>query len=169
MICHILTTSPQAEFHVRDELHALGHSAVVPVEFKWKTHAFGRKLVSPCPQKRPRLPGYVFAAFDFEPNWYELEQVRGWTGLIHMDGRPATLTASQFSALEALSVPIQAIREAGTRLRPGDRVRIKRGANAELEAIVETIKNGKAVARVSLFGKTHRTTVALDALQSHPG
>lgn len=169
MIRHVLTTSPQAEFHVRDELHWLGHAALVPVAFRWRTHAFGKKIKAPTPQRVQRVPGYVFAAFEREPNWFELERVRGWTGLVFADGRLATLSRSQFDAIEALSVPIQAIKSPESKYRAGDRVRILRGANAELEAIVETIKNGKVVATVDLLGKRHRTTVALDALQAHPG
>ena len=168
MICHILTTAPQTEFHVRDELHALGYAALVPVEFKWKTHAFGRKLKAPCPQKVPRLPGYVFASFDYEPNWYELERVRGWTGIIHVDGRPAAIPPSQFAALEALSVPIQAIPSKGRKLSPGDRVKIKRGAFAELDAVVETIRKGKVVATVHLFGRPSSVTFKSNDIQLHP-
>jgi transcription antitermination factor NusG len=60
--------------------------------------------------------------------------------------------------VEALSVPVAAI-QTETRWRVGEKVRIKKGALAELEGIIEVIRKGKPVASVEMFGKRHQVTL----------
>lgn len=155
MSWHILTVAPQAEFKVRDDLHELGLSAVVPVEFRLRKAARNQ---APKPLRRARVPGYVFADVD---DYHALHNVKGWTGSIAMDGRPYVLTAQQVAAVQALSVPLQAM-EVGSRWRVGDRIAIKRGAIAELTGIIEIIKRGKARVRVDMLGKQHRNWIDLN-------
>jgi transcription antitermination factor NusG len=152
MAWHILTVAPQSEFKVRDELHELGWSALVPVEFRFRRPPRGGK---PLPIRKPRLPGYVFADV---ATWRGLHGLRGWVGSIHSDGGPYRLTGAQVAAVEALSVPVAAI-QTETRWRVGEKVRIKRGALAELEGIIEVIRRGKPVASVEMFGKRHQVTL----------
>jgi transcription antitermination factor NusG len=161
MAWHILTVAPQREFAVRDELHELGWSALVPVEFRFRRPPRGGK---PLPIRKPRLPGYVFADV---ATWRGLHGLRGWVGSIHSDGGPYRLTGAQVAAVEALSVPVAAI-QTETRWRVGEKVRIKRGALAELEGIIEVIRRGKPIAAVEMFGKTHRVALDPDIIERVP-
>ena len=169
MTWHILLTTPGAEFKVRDELHRKGAWALVPVEFRLSKRKDARPL------KRPVLPGYVFAMIDdwrilHTPNLrtvrfgdddfrHEVGTPQPMDGLrarpiATIDGRPVVLTQKQVDALQVLSRPLAALRSPGKRLRPGDRIRIKVGAFAELSALVDNISTkGKAVAIVELFGR----------------
>ncbi len=169
MAWHILLTTPGAEFKVRDELHRKGTWALVPVEFKLSKRKESRPL------RRPVMPGYVFAKID---NWTAILQpsirtvrvgdddfahepgaLRPMEGLrarpvATFEGRPVELTKEQVDALEILSRPASALKTPGKKLRPGDRIRIKVGAFAQLSALVDAIgAKGRAVAIVELFGR----------------
>lgn len=147
MAWHILLTTPGSEFKVRDELHRKGAWALVPVEFRLSKRKDARPL------KRPVLPGYCFALID---DWRIVQNIDGMRSrpVLMLDGRPAVMTDREVKALEVLSRPLAALRSPGKRLRPGDRIRIKVGAFAELSALVDNISTkGKAVAIVELFGR----------------
>jgi transcription antitermination factor NusG len=159
MTWHILTVAPQREFAVRDELHELGWSALVPVEFRFRKV---KRNTKPLPVRSPRVPGYVFA--DVE-TWHSLRSVPDWWGIIHSDGRPYRMSEMQISAVEALSVSAAAI---PGKWQPGQRIRIKRGALTQLEGIIEVIRKGKPVASVEMFGKTHRVTLDPDIIERVP-
>lgn len=153
MAWHILLVTPGNEFRVRDELHRKGAWSLVPVEFRLSKGKDQRAL------KRPVLPGYCFAEIE---NWQILDRIDGLRSrpVLMMEGRPAPLTQREVNALEVLSRPLMAIRSPGKRLRPGDRIRIKVGAMADLSGCIDRItKAGKAVALVELFGRTSPVTL----------
>ncbi len=147
MSWHILRAAPRSEFKIRDELHWLGLSALVPVEFSVASFGKGREAI----RKAPIVRGYVFA--DVSPrDWSSIAAIREVKGAMLINDRPATLHASEVEALELLSKPLH--RPNSSRLRPGDQVAIRRGAFASLRGVVDRIeKNGKVVAMVELFGK----------------
>lgn len=160
MAWHILLTTPGSEFKVRDELHRKGAWALVPVEFRLSKRKDQRPL------KRPVLPGYCFALID---DWRIVQNIDGMRSrpVLMLDGRPAVMTDREVKALEVLSRPLAAIRMPGNRLRPGDRIKIKVGAMADLSACIERItKKGKAVAVVELFGKTNHVTLTPDQYEA---
>jgi transcription antitermination factor NusG len=149
----ILTTAPLTEFRARDEMIELGIAALVPVEFRmrqWaKVKRFTRKTV---------LPGYLFALIG-PADWAAVRAIDGVRLPLRSDGRWATLTPSQVLALETLSQPAQQ-GQIDHNYRLGDLIRIRRGAMAELEAVIASLDGGQIVAVVSMFGKEHRVQVA---------
>ena len=148
----ILTTTPQNEFKARDELHRLGISALVPVEFRMRQCATVKSFT-----KRPVLPGYLFAGLG--PNdWSSVRAVDGVRLPLRSDGRWAILTPSQVSALETLSQPAEQ-RQSGHVYRIGDRIRIRRGAMAELEAVVASLDGPRLTVETMMLGKGHRVRV----------
>ena len=156
MAWHILLTTPGNEFKVRDELHRKGAWSLVPVEFRLSKGRDQRAL------KRPVLPGYCFAEIE---NWNILDRIDGLRSrpVLMMEGRPAPLTQREVDAIEVLSRPLMALRSPGKRLRPGDRIRIKVGAMADLSGCIDRItKNGRAVALVEMFGKTSEVALTAD-------
>ena len=152
----ILRVSPNSEFRVRDDLHRLGLAALVPVEFTVSRFGKGKETI----RKAPVIRGYVFAGLDVH-DWSSVTAIREVKGALWIDGRPARLTGSQTAALELLSRPAQRANSSGW--SPGDKVRVRRGAFAELDAIVSQIKRGHVIATVQMLGKAH--TVKLDADQ----
>ena len=157
----ILTCRPRMEFRARDEIHGLGLSALVPVEFKLRQMA---KAITRI--KRPVLPGYVFAALPTADDWHAIGGIDGVRLPLRLDGRWATLTAAQVRALEVLSQPAEQSRNEGSAHRIGDRIRIRRGAMAELEAVVASVAGGNIVAIVDLFGKQHQVTVPAEQVEA---
>ena len=162
----ILRVSPNSEFRVRDELHKLGLSALVPVEFRSYrvvNKSFDRRQITDVDVKHRKLPvirGYVFAGLDVH-DWASVTAIREVKGALWIDGRPARLTGTQTAALELLSRPAQRANASGW--SPGDKVRVRRGAYGELEAIVSQIKRGHVIATVEMMGKLH--TVKLNPYQ----
>lgn len=154
---NILRCAPCTEFKVRDELHRLGIAALVPVEFTVSKFSRGKEAI----RKSPVVRGYVFASIT---DWMAISRVRGIKGAVTIDGAPYTLTRSQTDALELLSRPLQRSNRSGW--SPGDKVRVRRGAYTELEAVVQDIKKGKVVVVTSLFGKQMEVTVPAEQLEA---
>ena len=146
-------TTPQMEFKVRDALIDLDVGALVPVEFRWA------KRKDADPLKRPLIPGYCFADVQ---NWSQLQRVDGLRArpVLMIDGRPAAMSAAAVKAVERLSKPLSALRDAGRRVKIGDRLRVKLGHLTDLQADVARITaKGQPVALVTMFGKSHEVTL----------
>lgn len=167
----ILRVSPNSEFRVRDDLHQLGLSALVPVEFKlirkWVTVWVMRNGVEIAEKqqrflKQPVIRGYVFAGLDV-CDWASVTAIREVKGALWIDGRPARLTGTQTAALELLSRPANRSNASGW--SPGDITRVRKGAWTEFEAVVQSIKKGKIVAIVNLFGRPNEVTLSPDQLE----
>lgn len=155
----ILRTAPCSEFRVRDELHRLDIAALVPVEFSVSRFGHGRETI----RKAPVIRGYVFASLDVQ-DWAAVTAIREVKGALWIDGRPARLTGSQTAALELLSRPASRANSSGW--SPGDKVRVRRGAYAELAAVVSQIKRGHVIATVEMLGKLHTVKVNADQLEA---
>ena len=154
---HILLAQPAREFRIRDDLIERGVRALVPVELRLG------KGKAPVALKRALLPGYVFAEIG---DWGALSTLDGLRSrpVLAIGATPAALTQREVNALEALSRPLTALRQQGTRLRPGDRIRIKVGAMADLSGAIDRItRAGKAVALLELFGKLHEHVIEDDS------
>ena len=149
----VLTCTPQTEFASRDALHRIGLAALVPVEFRMRQAAKVKSFT-----RRPVLPGYVFASRDCLDQWPDVRRIDGLRLPLRIDGRCAMLTPVQVSALELLSQPAEQ-RQTGHSYRIGDRIRIRRGAMAELEAVIASLDGGRFVAAVELFGKQHHVKI----------
>lgn len=154
---NILRCAPCTEFKVRDELHRLGIAALVPVEFCVSKFNRGKEAI----RKAPVMRGYVFASIT---DWMAIASVRGLKGAVTVDGQPYRLSPSQTVAIEMLSRPLQRANRSGW--SPGDKVRVRRGAMAELNAIVADIRKGKVVVVTEMFGKPMTVTVPADQLEA---
>lgn len=161
MIWHALKVRPQKERDVRNELFALGAHALVPVEFKPCT--IGRRRTH---RIRPIAPGYVFAAWDGRVPWGELRLVDGYVGPMAFGPRLATLTQAQVDALELLSTDAPGHAKALYRYKIGDRVRVERGARAEIMALVRALDERGAVVEYEMLQRSWRQHVPHEAL--HP-
>ena len=155
----ILRTAPCSEFRVRDELHRLDIAALVPVEFSVSRFGKGRETI----RKAPVIRGYVFAGLG-DHDWASVTAIREVKGALWIDGRPARLTGSQTAALELLSRPASRANSSGW--SPGDVARVRKGAWAQFEAVVQSIKKGKIVAIVNLFCRPNEVTLSPDQLEA---
>lgn len=159
---HVLRVRPGSELACRDALHLdMQRHALVPVEIV-RRESRRRKMFH---VRQPLVPGYVFARLT-DADWPGVRLIKGVTGVLLTDARPATLSADQIEAVERLSraaaLPAGSERRA---LAAGDRVSIRRGPWAELSGVVEMIERGRVVALVDLLGTTSRVRLEPDAVE----
>lgn len=160
MSWYIVKVSPQRERSVRNDLTELyAIPAYVPVEIDSTRYGRGKESI----RVRPLIRGYVFADLD-EHTWRHVSAHRLCHGVVTFGGSAATLTGKQVKALEHLSQGIKP-RQA-RKWTIGDRLRIRRGAFAELEAIIAKINQGQIVATVEMFGKQHQVIITEDLLEA---
>jgi hypothetical protein len=154
----VLLTAPQREFKVRDELTLSEVEAYVPVEFRLGKGRLARAL------KRPVAPGYVFANVS---DWGMLRTIDGLRSrpVCLVDSLPVQLTANEVTAIQALSRPLTELSGPTHRLRPGERIAIKRNHLATIYALVTRIdKKGRPIATVDMLGKSHDVVVTEDMI-----
>lgn len=159
MIWHAYKTAAQAEFRIQEKMIALGARTVVPAQWQWRRV----KNARPVPRRRPVIPGYVFAGFNEVP-WWALSVVDGLHGVVSFDGRPAIIPDKVIPSIAALEQPLRELSQ-GPRFRMGQAIKIKRGAFAELAAVVDGFERGKVVAIVHMFGKSARVPVSMEHLE----
>lgn len=145
----VLRTTPIGEFRVRDGLHQIGLDAYVPVEFSVSKFGRGREAI----RRHPIARGYVFARVPFDA-WHRLSSIREIRGAILVGERPVTLSQAEIDAVELLSRPLERPRGKGRQWSPGDRAVIRKGAWAQLSAVVSRVERGRVVAAVEMFGRT---------------
>lgn len=157
--------TPQLEFSVAEALDKLGtEKVIVP-----KISVTKRTKDGLWHRLRPVAPGYVFAAYHgydaLAAAWAPTRLVKGCHGVVGIDNRPSLLTPMDIRALYAMEVAAAEPHvEAG--LKPGDKLRIKRGRHADLAAVVSRLSRGQVIASVSLFGKSHEVSIPLDQVEA---
>jgi len=165
----IFKVSPNHEFKVAAELRDIRVSARVPKDYIMRR--FGLK----GQQRQAEVPlirGYVFASFDkHTPRAADLEDIEHLHGVLRRGfattGEPVTVTSADLERLDSLAKPLASLGPA-PKLNPGDRIPIRKGAWATVDMIVDTIRGTKVVGWAELFGKRHRVSVPIDAIQMHP-
>jgi transcription antitermination factor NusG len=134
------------EFAVRAELIADGYDAIVPERMRYRTNAKGAKV----PRISPLIPGYVFAKVPPDAISYA-KRIHGVRGVVEFGGNYGTLTSSEVRALRIMGER----EDAGptqSRFKAGQRIRMRRGAWAELQGLIVRLGGGKARVEVELFG-----------------
>lgn len=165
MIWHVFRARPQKERDVRNEMFELGASALVPVEFK-------PTRVSVAGNRRrthriaPIAPGYVFAGWPGIIPWAGLHQITGYIGPVALGGTLAVLTQRQIDALQLLSSDAPSNVRPLRSYKPGDRIPIKRGAMAEIMALVTELDDKGAVVEFEMANRRFRQHMPHEAL--HP-
>lgn len=151
---YALITLPQRESAARQWLdRRLGVYSFFPVKAE-RRHVRGRWI-----ERQSRyLPGYLFARFPAEPNWYELLQspfvhnaIRG------SDGYPGRLHPDSLTAIKAMATVDDEIEHRwhlAARPRRGDRVRVKQGAFAGWDGLeVVEVVAGNVRLSLRLLGR----------------
>lgn len=111
----------------------------------------------------PMVRGLVFAKGDL--HWSDIRKIRGYImPIFGPSGQPAVISDSQIDAMRRACDGYRVQTAINPKMRKGDRVRIRRGALADIEAIVRDISNGKPVVEYQMLGKTFRQTVDVGAL-----
>ena len=109
----------------------------------------------------PIVSGYVFV--EGKPDWPGVRRVRGiLRPITRPDGETALFRQLDIDRMKRVCEQVRAELKPG--LRAGDKVRIRRGAHAEIEAIIAEVIRGKATVTFDMLGKPMRATVPVDAI-----
>lgn len=140
---------------VASKLREMGHRTWLPREPRPTKHR---------PQLTvPMVRGYVFVSGDID--WHAVRKVRGFIRpLRRHDDELAIITQDQIDRMRAVCEGMRA--EIKTGLKPGDRVKIRKGAFTEIEAIIFSVTGGKHQIEYTMFGKTFRQSIAADQIEA---
>lgn len=149
------------EFAVRAELIADGYDAIVPERMRYRVNPKGGKV----PRITPLIPGYVFAKIPPDAISYA-KRIHGVRGVVEFGGVFGTLTEAEVRALRIMGEREDSGGPTKSRFKSGQRIRMKRGAWAELQGLIVRLNSGKAKVAVEMFGKTHQVQVDEAALEA---
>jgi transcriptional antiterminator NusG len=150
---YAMFVKPRAEARVAETLAARGLETWLPI-LHYHTRE-GR------PAWRPFFPRYLFARFDWEnAGSLNIQWTPGLTRLVTFDGRPAWLADEQLAYLRGELDELDG--DAFLSLKPGERVRVRRGPFRALDAVFDRRLNGQARVSVLLRILGRETPVVLD-------
>lgn len=140
---------------MRPGLESLGLKVFVPCEVRLTRT--GRK------QSWPMVP-YAFVKGDKAAEREDVLRVRGVLRYLRTTGRQyATATEDQIVRMQSAIGKLTWL-SARPDMRPGDRVRVRRGALSEIDGVVREIVRGKPLVAFEMLGKEHTAVVDLDAV-----
>lgn len=136
-----LRVRPGKEIAAIGQLERHGITAFCPME-KVRRVVRGKVIEF----RKPSVTQFVYAKFQHEPLWHELQARRIITGVFCHAGRPIELPRDAIRILRGLPVAadrLRAAKEAMMRVHKGERVRITDGALAGFFAEVTEVRNGR--------------------------
>lgn len=90
---------------------------------------------------QPLFPGYIFVRVKAEDNWTALHSTRGVTRIVGFCGKPCKVSDQIITHLQDRCAKAEETRA----LNPGDRIHIKVGPYAELDAVFVSMDGEKRV------------------------
>jgi len=151
---HVLFTKPRMEHRVSETLAGRDIDVFLPV--LWYHGKRGDLL------DKPFFPRYLFARLDWEHTGVrDVQWTPGLTRVVAFMGKPAWLPDDRIAYLRDTLECLDG--DAFLALKPGERVRIKRGPFAELEAVFDRQLNGERRVAVLLEILGRQTCVVLNA------
>lgn len=152
-----ITTAPQKEFKVADDLARHDLTAFVPHEMRYRRLGGARVIYKP--RKQPLCPRYVFVCGTGAP-WRAIEDTKWITGVIMLHGRPVLIPDHHMDPLRMAT----AASEVSSHLRSvrvGSRVRLRRMGMLDIERDVIEIAKGKVKVILGLLGQGRPAWVPL--------
>jgi transcriptional antiterminator RfaH len=112
--------------------------------------------------EKPFFPRYVFARLDWEATGVrEVQWTPGLTKVVTFQGEPAIMPDEKLQYLRARLEQLDG--DDFLRLKPGERVRVKRGPFADVEAVFDGHLNSESRVAVLLEILGRQTRVIVDA------
>ena len=169
MVAHdwfVFLVRSQASFGLVKEFRRLGGDAVLPVEYRWDRKRLG-KLQDREMKPYPAFPGYLFGRIAMRQMGaiFALSSVHG---VIGRDGVPESVPGAVIAQMEGLRLyePDQGkfTRKRQTFLE-GDKAEILEGPFMGYVIEIESLRESGVDAVLDMFGKQHKISVGLEALQ----
>jgi len=155
---HALFTKPRHEWRVADALQARDVEVFVPA---FAYHGKRGNVL-----ERPFFPRYIFARLDWESSGLRsIQWTPGLTSVVTFSGEPATLADEKVDYLRHRLGLMDG--DAFLALKPGERVRVKRGPFADIEATFDGRLNGEARVAILLriLGRQTRVILNIDDIE----
>lgn len=155
-------THSNAEDRALHHLMRQGFDVLLPKHLKRRSHA---RKVEWVP--RPLFPGYLFIKVDPDNMpWRAIRSTIGILDVIRFGDRPATVPDDVISEINARQDENGLVKMSdGPSFKPGERVRILRGALGEFEALFEgTDDRNRVTVLLSILGRQVRARVHRDAV-----
>lgn len=148
----------KAVFHLMRQ----GFSVLLPKHLKRRAHA---RKVDWVP--RPLFPGYLFVEIDPESSpWRAIRSTIGIFDVIRFGEKPAAVPEAVINEIKARQDDNGLIKTLeGDRFKPGDPVRVLRGALGEFEALFEASDDrNRVTVLLSLLGRQVRARVSKESV-----
>ena len=161
-IWHVILSVPQRERMLAAELHTgLGLQSYFPIETRRITS--GQRVVE---VKRPLMPGYVFAGYDFQMPWRDLRELRDVRGWLTVDGDvPAPVAQYEIDRIRALEAEHNVQLAKPRQFRVGDRVKHS-GPFGSIESLLRSVRGSNATIEVPMLGSKRIATVPISRLEA---
>lgn len=158
----VANTQPNAEDKALMHLARQGFRVLLPKHLKRRSHA---RKVDWVP--RPLFPGYIFIEIDPEQSpWRAIRSTIGIFDVIRFGEKPAAIPDGVIDEIHARQDERGLVKtHAGSSFKPGDAVRVLRGALGEFEALFESSDDrDRVTVLLSILGRQVRARVEKDAV-----
>ncbi len=158
----VANTQPNAEDKALMHLVRQGFRVLLPKHLKRRSHA---RKVDWVP--RPLFPGYIFIEIDPEQSpWRAIRSTVGIFDVVRFGEKPASIPDGVIDEIHARQDERGLVKtHAGSSFKPGDAVRVLRGALGEFEALFESADDrDRVTVLLSILGRQVRARVEKDAV-----
>jgi transcriptional antiterminator RfaH len=161
---YVVHTQAHAETKAAQNLIRQGYEVYLPIGRRWRFHARRREVVL-----RPLFPRYLFVGFDIErARWRTIFSTLGVVSLICQGDVPSRVPENLVECIRDAEHSGR-FDEIGmvARLKPGDPVRIARGAFADLTGELQSLVSGDRVrVLLHIMGRQVPITMGLGEVAS---
>ena len=134
---YLLQCRSRQDFRAAEHLANQGYTCYQPVVQAERLQRGKR-----CQRSEPLFPGYLFIQLDsVNDNWGPIRSTRGVARMVGFNGQPHPVPANVVKALQVRVAEAPCIAP----LQPGDKVIIKDGAFADIEAIFQSFDGDERV------------------------
>lgn len=158
----VATTQPNGEDKALFHLVRQGFNVLLPKHLKRRSHA---RKVDWVP--RPLFPGYLFVEIDPDNSpWRAIRSTVGIFDVIRFGDKPASVPGPVIDEIYARQDDRGLVKTlVGSTFKPGDPVRVLRGALGEFEALFEASDDrNRVTVLLNLLGRQVRAKVHKDAV-----
>ncbi|MBL4692235.1 MAG: hypothetical protein JKY92_02780 [Magnetovibrio sp.] len=156
----VVRSKTGAESRVEWHLNNQGFDVYLPQYQKEIRHARKTQIVL-----RPVFPGYLFVSLDVEQQrWRAINGTMGVIGLVQFGERPSAVSDDVVNILRSKEVG-GLVNIAPNGLKKGDIVRLREGAFADHNALLEELSDAKRVILLlDLMGRKVRVSASMETL-----
>ena len=158
----VANTHPNGEDKALMHLVRQGFHVLLPKHLKRRSHA---RKIDWVP--RPLFPGYIFIEIDPDHSpWRAIRSTVGIFDVVRFGNKPAPIPDIVIDEIQARQDERGLVKtHAGSSFKPGDAVRILRGALGEFEALFESFDDrDRVTVLLSILGRQVRARVEKDAV-----